>query len=224
MSTLQNIKKRNGEIVQFNISNIEKVIKKAFLASRLDENEPVAKSIAGLGVGELEYKVLVNEGMTPTVEQIQDIVERHLMSASFFDVAKKYIIYRYEHEKIREQEKFKTIEMLEEGILYILKRNGKKQKFDVEKIRKTLAHATTGFTEEQIKCFDVESVLEQMKVEVFEEMNTKDIEKILIMNLRSMIELDPVYSKIASRVLLSKVYKQVFGGKIDFSNTKNAMK
>ncbi len=154
MAIPQIIKKRNGDVVPFDISKIEKVIKKAFLAARLDENEPIAKSIAGLVSSELEFRILANEGVVLTVEQIQDIVERHLMSAGFFDVAKKYIIYRYEHEKIREQEKFKAIEMLEEGALYVLKRNGKKQKFDIEKVRKSLQYVLSGLSVEEKKALD----------------------------------------------------------------------
>ena len=164
MATPQIIKKRNGDIVPFDVSKIEKVIKKAFLAARLDENEPIAKSIAGLVRGELEFKTLANEGVTLTVEQIQDIVERHLMSAGFFDVAKKYIIYRYEHEKIREQEKFKVIEKLEEGGLYVIKRNGKKQKFDVEKVRKSLSYVLRDLSDNERSIFETETVLSQVKL------------------------------------------------------------
>ncbi len=215
MAIPQIIKKRNGDVVPFDVGKIEKVIKKAFLAARLDENEPIAKSIAGLVSSELEFKSLTNEGISLTVEQIQDIVERHLMSAGFFDVAKKYIIYRYEHEKIREQEKFKVIEKLEEGGLYVLKRNGKKQKFDIEKVRKSLSYVLDGIPADEKKLFEIETVLNQVKLEVFDNMNTKDVAKVLLMNIRSMIELDPVYSKIGARLLLSKLYKQVFGEQVD---------
>ncbi len=79
MTIPQIIKKRNGDVVPFDVNKIEKVIKKAFLAARLDENEPIAKSIAGLVSSELEFKMLANEGVSLNVEQIQDIVERHLM-------------------------------------------------------------------------------------------------------------------------------------------------
>ncbi len=224
MAIPQIIKKRNGDVVPFDISKIEKVIKKAFLAARLDENEPIAKSIAGLVSSELEFRILANEGVVLTVEQIQDIVERHLMSAGFFDVAKKYIIYRYEHEKIREQEKFKAIEMLEEGALYVLKRNGKKQKFDIEKVRKSLQYVLSGLSVEEKKIFETETVLNQVKLEVFDNMSTKDVAKVLMMNVRSMIELDPVYSKVGARLLLLKLYKQVFGENVDFANIKTEMK
>lgn len=224
MAIPQIIKKRNGDVVPFDVSKIEKAIKKAFLAARLDENEPIAKSIAGLVSSELEFRALANEGLSLTVEQIQDIVERHLMSAGFFDVAKKYIIYRYEHEKIREQEKFKAIEMLEEGALYVIKRNGKKQKFDVEKLRKTLSYVLKTLTKEEVALFEIETVLNQAKLEVFDGMHTKDVAKILLMNIRSMIELDPVYSKIGARLLLGKLYKQVFGDDVDFGNIKAEMK
>lgn len=224
MATLQIIKKRNGEIVSFDINKIEKVIRKAFLATRLDENVAVAKSIAGLVSSELEFRLLANEEITLTVEQIQDIVERHLMSAGFFDVAKKYIIYRYEHEKIREQEKFEVIEKLEEGALYIIKRSGKKQKFDIEKVKKSLDFTLSTFTTEEKNLFETETVLNQVKLDIFENMSTKDIQKVLIMNIRSMIELDPVYSKVAARLLLAKLYRQVFGSNLDFANIKSEMK
>ena len=224
MASLQIIKKRNGEIVSFDINKIEKVIKKAFLATRLDENAPVAKSIAGLVSSELDFRLLANEGMTFSVEQIQDIVERHLMSAGFFDVAKKYIIYRYEHEKIREQEKFEVIEKLEEGALYILKRNGKKQKFDIEKVKKSLLFTISTLSKEEKSLFEIDTVLNQVKLDVFDNMKTSDVQKVLIMNIRSMIELDPVYSKVAARLLLSKLYNQVFGGTLDFQNIKSEMK
>ncbi|MCF7843798.1 ribonucleoside-diphosphate reductase subunit alpha [Candidatus Gracilibacteria bacterium] len=224
MAILQIIKKRNGEIVSFDINKIEKVIKKAFLATRLDENAPIAKSIAGLVGSELDYRVLANDGITFTVEQIQDIVERHLMSAGFFDVAKKYIIYRYEHEKIREQEKFEVIEKLEEGEFYVLKRSGKKQKFNIEKVRKSLNFVLSTFSEQEKNLFEVDTVLSQIKLDIFENMSTGDVQKVLIMNIRSMIELDPVYSKVASRLLLSKLYRQVFGSNLDFGNIKSEMK
>lgn len=224
MAIPQIIKKRNGDVVQFDINKIERVIKKAFLAARLDENEPIAKSIAGLVSGELEFRSLANEGISLTVEQIQDIVERHLMSAGFFDVAKKYIIYRYEHQKIREQEKFKVIEKLEEGGLYVVKRNGKKQKFDIEKMRKSLMYVINDLSVDEKKVFETETVLNQVKLEVFENMNTKDVAKVLLMNIRSMIELDPVYSKVGARLLLSKLYKQVFGEDVDFGNINTEMK
>lgn len=224
MTIPQIIKKRNGDVVPFDVNKIEKVIKKAFLAARLDENEPIAKSIAGLVSSELEFKMLANEGVSLNVEQIQDIVERHLMSAGFFDVAKKYIIYRYEHEKIREQEKFKAIEKLEEGALYVLKRNGKKQKFDIEKVRKSLGYVLSTLSDEEKKLFETEVVLNQVKLEVFDNMSTKDVGKVLLMNIRSMIELDPVYSKVGATLLLSKLYKQVLGDSVDFGNIKNEMK
>jgi ribonucleoside-diphosphate reductase alpha chain len=224
MATLQVIKKRNGDVVAFDVNKIEKVIKKAFLATRLDENEAVAKSIAGLVSSELEFRTLANEGIVLTVEQIQDIVERHLMSTGFFDVAKKYIIYRYEHEKIREQEKFKAIEKLEEGVLAVVKKNGKKQKFDIEKVRKSLSYVLNTLTSEEKKIFETETVLNQVKLDVFDNMETKDVAKVLMMNIRSMIELDPVYSKVGARLLLSKLYKQVFGDDVDFGNIKTEMK
>ena len=38
---------------------------------------------------------------TPTVEDIQDIVEKQLMAKGAFELAKRYVVYRYKHELIR---------------------------------------------------------------------------------------------------------------------------
>jgi ribonucleotide reductase alpha subunit len=74
----------------------------------------------------------------PSVEEIQDLVEHALMERSYFDVAKEYIIYRYEHAKIREEKQEEVVKKIEERGLLIVKRNGEREIFSVEKIRKTI--------------------------------------------------------------------------------------
>jgi anaerobic ribonucleoside-triphosphate reductase len=110
MAILQNIKKRNGEFVPFDGEKIERAIKKAFLSVTREEKAPVAQHIAELVAKELELEAITREGYVPTVEHTQDMVEKHIMAAGFFDVAKCYIIYRFEHQKLREEKKQETLE------------------------------------------------------------------------------------------------------------------
>ena len=94
---MQYIKKRDGRLVRFNKSKIVDAILSAF--KDMDgEITPYAlekaNKIADFVEGQSKNKIL-------EVEEVQDIVERGLMSTKRKDVARKYITYREERTKIR---------------------------------------------------------------------------------------------------------------------------
>jgi ribonucleoside-diphosphate reductase alpha chain len=61
-------------------------------------------------------------------------------------------------------------------------------------------------------------VMNQLRLEVYEDIKASEIERALIMVLRSFIEKDPAYSIVAARALSNKLYKEVIGADvIDFS-------
>jgi ribonucleoside-diphosphate reductase alpha chain len=213
MATLQTIKKRNGDIVPFEIEKIELAIKKAFVSVTREEKAGVSKHIAELVAKELELEAMVKDGYVPSVEHTQDIVEKHIMGAGFFDVAKAYIIYRYERTKEREEEKQEVLEKVEEGGLLITKKSGKKERFSLEKVRKTVLHVVHGYEKE----INVEQIVNQIKLEVYEGMPTKEISKALIMTVRSMIEQDPAYSYVASRFVLVQINQDLLKEKLDYT-------
>ncbi len=213
MAILQIIKKRNGEIVPFEVSKIESAVKKAFVSVTRDEKAAVAKHIAELVGKELELEAITREGYVPTVEHTQDLVEKHIMGAGFFDVAKAYIIYRYERTKERQEEKLETLEKVEEGGLYITKKSGKKEKFDIAKVRKSVTHVIHGYEKE----VNVDQIVNQVKLEVYEGMSTREISKALVMTLRSMIEQDPVYSYVASRMILAQINEDLLGATLNYT-------
>lgn len=214
MAILQIIKKRNGEIVPFEPTKIETAVKKAFVSVTRDEKANIAKHISELVAKELELEALTHEGYIPSVEHTQDLVEKHIMGAGFFDVAKAYIIYRYERTKERQEEKQETLEKVEEGGLFITKKNGKKERFTIEKVRASVLHVVSGYEKE----VNIDQIVNQVKQEVYEGMSTKEISKALIMTIRSMIEQDPVYSYVASRLILAQIHDDLLGDKRDYKN------
>ena len=91
--------KRDGRIVEFDSSKIEKAILAAFQdvdGSISNYARDKAANIASYIEG---YYLDVDE--TPGIEEIQDLVEKGLMSTKRKDVAKSYILYREERNKIR---------------------------------------------------------------------------------------------------------------------------
>jgi len=90
--------KRDGKTADFNISKISSAIKKAFEAQSKDYNDDIIDLLA-LKVT-ADYTLKIKDGKV-SVEEIQDSVESVLQRTGYEDVAKAYILYRKQREKIR---------------------------------------------------------------------------------------------------------------------------
>lgn len=208
MSTITQIKKRNGSFVPFSTEKITIAMTKAFNEANAEITESKLKDITDSVVLFME-EIFVGEKV-PGVEDVQDLVEKAIMKEGYFEVAKIYILYRYEHAKIREKEKEEVIQKIEENELMVTKRNGKKERFSLEKIRKNLQY----FVKKEGSAVNIEVIVNQCQNEVYDGVTTEEVRRALIMVVRSMIEIDPAYSKLAARLLLDKIYREVFG--VDF--------
>ena len=92
------VTKRDGEIAAFDLSKISEAIKKAFEAKEREYNQDIIDLLALKVTADFEPKVA--QGLV-SVEDIQDSVESILIKAGYADVAKGYILYRKQREKIR---------------------------------------------------------------------------------------------------------------------------
>ncbi len=105
------IKKRDGRIVQFDAERILRAIEKAGQATGEYKTDTARKLT--LRVLNLAEQTL-NHGHTPTVEEIQDIVEEVLLASTYRKTAKSYIIYRDQHAKMREITTKNEIELVDQ--------------------------------------------------------------------------------------------------------------
>jgi anaerobic ribonucleoside-triphosphate reductase len=97
------IKKRDGRIMAFDESKITSAVFKALRAAGQDDYKLAEKLTTSI-VKTLDKKY---DGHTiPNVEQIQDVVEEILIKEGLVEVAKRYILYRDQHAKIRDINKF----------------------------------------------------------------------------------------------------------------------
>ena len=90
------VKKRDGDLVDFNISKISAAIKKAFEATGTEYNESVIDFLALKTTADFQSKI---ENEAISVEDIQDSVEAVLSRGGYEHVAKAYILYRRQREK-----------------------------------------------------------------------------------------------------------------------------
>ena len=101
------VKKRDGEIVEFDQARIEEAIFKALTASDQGDGkraEKVSKRVAQI----LNRRFKKDE--IPQVEQIQNIVEEVLILEGLVEAAKAYILYREQRRRIRE-----AVEVIDES-------------------------------------------------------------------------------------------------------------
>jgi len=110
MSKIKKIKKRDGRIVKFDPERITNAIFKAISAVEEEDGE-TAKKLSEMVVKTLEEQL--KPGEIPTVEQVQDIVEKVLIDQGHAKTAKAYILYRQKRAELR---KAKTLLGVEDDL------------------------------------------------------------------------------------------------------------
>jgi ribonucleoside-diphosphate reductase alpha chain len=94
------VEKRDKTVVAFDISKITNAVNKAMLAVHEGSLEN-AKSVAQKVEQELKKSATKYDGYIPSVEEIQDMVEKELIKSFYAKTAKAYILYREARSKLR---------------------------------------------------------------------------------------------------------------------------
>ncbi len=92
------VKKRDGKLVEFDMSKITTALSKAFNAKGIDYTADILNMLALRVTADFAKKVKDN---VINVEDIQDSAEVVLIQAGYVDIAKSYILYRKQREKVR---------------------------------------------------------------------------------------------------------------------------
>lgn len=202
---LKYIKTREGDVVNFDRSRIERVIEKA--AESVSETDfDFVDVVTDKVIKKLEEFLEKSEWQEiVTVEIIQDRIERELMKAWKFDVMKHFIIYRNDRARIREKAKEKVEKKLEQNSLKITKSNWETEKFDIEKIRKTYKIVSYELAR---KC-KFEDIYDSLKKYLVEWIKTSDITKMMIKSAIDLISVENTsWQFIAWRLALIDLYKE----------------
>lgn len=96
--TMYQVQKRDGKVTEFDLSKISSAITLAFEAQEKDYVPSIIDFLALKVTANFEPKI--KDGII-AVEDIQDSVESVLVQAGYDDVAKAYILYRRQREKVR---------------------------------------------------------------------------------------------------------------------------
>ena len=211
------VKKRDGRVVLFEADLIRRAIEKAFCAEHkvtepqeLDEQILGAiKEIVASVVGQVEETfagdTAVEGGVS--VEQIQDCVEQALMRYRYFSVARRYILYREEHARIRQLRAEEAMESDQPFPSVMVRVADRLEDFDFGKLRAQLQQACAGLEE---NC-SAEELFEDVARQLYPEITPKEIARAMYLAARARIERDPDYDKVAGRLTLSIIYREALG-------------
>ncbi len=87
----------------------------------------------------------------------------------------------------------------------VIKRDGKKAQFDESKIKACVIRSC-----QDLPSVDVDQIIYNARIKLFDGVKTTDIDKSLIKSARALIEQEPAYKKVAARLLLTTIIKEVF--------------
>ncbi len=98
LTKVQRIQKRDGQLVLFDDNKITDCIFKAIKAVGQDDYAK-AKGLSAKVVSVLQ--IFFKGGVIPTIEMVQDLIEKVLIESSEVEIAKSYILYRDQRSRLR---------------------------------------------------------------------------------------------------------------------------
>ena len=151
---------------------------------------------------------MVDEGeVVATVEAIQDEVERALMAAGAFAVARRYILYREARARRREEQ-----------ALRLRDADGQEVLLNLALLRSWIAEACAGY-EDRVSA---KAIAEEVLAGLPAGAPLADLERSIVLAARTRIESDPAYSFVAARALLRGLYAEALGRRVGIDETRAA--
>ena len=169
--TLDSIRKRNNELVP-----LTALVSKT-LSSRLASLSATTISPLSLRLRLIILALQTRFGGTeyvPSVEDIQDAVELHLMRSGRYEVAKEYITYRQK----RIEEKWNRRRKNRKTRTQV-KRDGKVEAFDMSKVRRVFELAANGHP-----AIDLDLLVSNFHTNIFDGIHSRDIAQATIMTAK----------------------------------------
>ncbi|MBH56602.1 MAG: ribonucleoside-diphosphate reductase subunit alpha [Planctomycetaceae bacterium] len=225
MQTEWNVRKRDGRVVPFESSLVARAISNAFRAElNLADSQPLEEAtleeIARMTENIVsEMSPLASTGDGIEVEKVQDLVEMELMRRGHYRIARRYIVYRSEHAKVRALRAPESeIQTEEASRINVTLEDGSRVAFDQNRVRRRLGMACQGLEE----ICNADDLLEEVMRQVFDGISSTEIYRSMILASRSRIERDPAYDTVASRLMLMVIYNDALGDAPEFDKVEGA--
>jgi ribonucleoside-diphosphate reductase alpha chain len=215
--TLQVIR-RNGAAVVFNPEKISIAVTKAFLA--VEGNHTTITSRLREQVAALTQQVVsalvrrLPAGGAVHIEDIQDQVELALMRSGEHDVARAYVLYREKRAAERAAQNLDSGQASAPQLHVNL--NGKLLPLDIQMLMAMAVEAC----EDLGDVVSARAVVDQAVRDLYDGIPFNEVRKALILSARSLIEREPAYNYVTSRLLLDLVRAEVLGDNVSHAEMR----
>ncbi|RDU94813.1 ribonucleoside-diphosphate reductase subunit alpha [Trinickia dinghuensis] len=203
--------RRNGSVVSFEPSKIAIAVTKAFLA--VNGGQGAASARVRELVEQLTQSVvraLVRSrpnGGTFHIEDIQDQVELALMRGGEHNVARAYVLYREKRNQERGQEQ-EAAGAPSSGLNVV--DNGVTRPLDMQALRALIESACDQLGD----AVNAEPIVTETVKNLYDGVPMSQVYDSAILAARTMIEKDPAYSQVTSRLLLHTIRREILGEEV----------
>lgn len=204
------VRKRDGRVVSFDRHLIVRAMGKAFCAERGWEqveqlgDELLTKIEAMTQEVVAAVEQMLRQGKVVGVEQVQDWVENELMRNEFFSVARRYILYRAEHTKIRQLRADERMDRSQPFPAIMVSNEGQLEGLDFARLRRQVDQACEGLSIAEASPL----LFEEVEKQFFNGITTREISRAMVLAARAKIEEDPSYDRVACRLILNVIYRE----------------
>jgi ribonucleoside-diphosphate reductase alpha chain len=204
--------RRNGAVVAFEPSKISVALMKAFLAVHGTQgaaSASVRETVEGLT--ESVVRALLRSrpgGGTFHIEDVQDQVELGLMRGSHHEVARAYVLYR----ERRSQERARSADKARPAEPELLVLDGGQQvPLDMARLT-SLVQAACADLGADVK---PEPILAETRRNLYNGVPIDEVYKAAILAARTLIEVEPGYTRATARLLMHTIRREILGGEVD---------
>ena len=201
--------RRNGAVVAFEPNKIAIALTKAFIAVNGGQAaasariRDVVEQLTGNVVNALIRRQ--PNGGTFHIEDIQDQVELALMRSGEHEVARAYVLYREKRNDERAKQKQQQVA---DHALFCLE-NGERRLLDLGHLTEVITVACEGLKET-----NPQAILQATLRDIYDGVPMDEVRRSLILSARSLIEKDPEYNYVTSRLLMHSIRREVLGEEV----------
>jgi ribonucleoside-diphosphate reductase alpha chain len=192
--------RRTGEVTGWSGAKIEVAIRKAFLSLGLDSEPAVALA------ERVSDRANGLETAYVPIETVQDIVQEELVLAGHMRVAERYIVYRAERAMLRAQQQAGRTEPAM-APLPVIENDGSESQWSGEDLRARIAFAVVGLD----LPLDAPTLERELRRAIRPGVARSDLQKLVVLNAKALVERDSDFSSFAGRILLSYIYEETLG-------------
>ncbi|HEX3803307.1 MAG TPA: ribonucleoside-diphosphate reductase subunit alpha [Solirubrobacteraceae bacterium] len=196
--------RRSGEVMPWNTAKIETAIRKAFISLQVDPTPagPLASRVA--------ERARSLGSMYVSIETVQDIVQEELVLAGHMRVTERYIVYRAERALLRAQQRSQAPAAEALPSIPVVNDDGSEGLWNGADLRARIEFAQVGLE----LVLETEAIERELRRSIRPGVLRSDLQRVIVMNAKSLVERDSDFALFAGRILLTYIYEETLDWQI----------